>query len=332
MIDQLFYNQTLKNTLAAFVSSGRLPHTTIIEGASGTGKKLFSSIFAQTALCSDEKKPCGVCNNCKKVEKSIHPDLLYFKADFSSHALSDLENAKHKKESMGIDVIRTIKETAYIKPNEATKKIYVFTDAQNITVQAQNALLKLIEEPPASAIFLLLVTSKHLLLPTILSRATLLQMQTPSIDQCAQALPHLIPQKTQEEYLLASSRADGNIGVAMKHLSNVAYHQIVSDALEIIKQIAFHNEYEALKLFVKYDSKKALLSLCEELTCIYALLAVMGHQKNAPYLDEIREKISPLHSIQIIDIIEECTGKIQHNVSPILMGTWLCSMIKSISF
>lgn len=332
MINQLFYNQTLKNTLAAFVSSGRLPHTVVVEGAAGTGKQLFASIFAQTALCSAEKKPCGVCIHCKKVKKSIHPDLLYFKADFSSHSLQDLQNAKHKKESIGIDVIRAIKETAYIKPNEANKKIYVFTDAQNITVQAQNALLKLIEEPPISAIFVLLVPSKSLLLPTILSRATLLQMEKPSIPACMDVLPNFVPEKTKEEYLIASCKADGNIGVAIKQLSNVAYNQVLTDALEIIKQIAFHNEYQALKLLIKYDNKKSLLSLCEELTAIYQLLALMGYQKTAPYLDEIREKISPLHSIQIIDIIEECTDKIQHNVSPVLMGTWLCAMIKSISF
>ncbi|MEG2295924.1 MAG: hypothetical protein RSB96_04185 [Oscillospiraceae bacterium] len=332
MTNQLFYNQILKNTLTAFISSGRFPHTIVIEGATGTGKKHFSSIFAQVALCSNTEKPCGQCTNCKKVEKFIHPDVLYLKADISSHCIHHLQTIKQKKETVGIDVVRWVKQTAYIKPNEAAKKIYVFTDAHNMTIQAQNALLKLIEEPPLFTLFLLLVPSKNKLLPTILSRATILQMEKTSISQCIQALSHIVPDQTEEAYEMASSKADGIIGIALKQLNDATYGQLVSDALEIIKSIAFHDEYHALRILVKYDNKKSLLCLCEELTNIYGLLAVMGYEKNAPYLKEVREKISPLQSIQIVDIIEECTNKIQHNVSPILMGTWLCAMIKSISF
>ena len=133
-----------------------LPHAVIFEGDT---QHEVSQYFAKCIVCSGNNKPCNTCKDCIKSQKSIHPDIIEL-------------YPTGKAQNYPIDEIRRIKEDAYILPNEASKKVYIFNDVDNIATVSQNALLKILEEPPSSVVFVMNCKSKTHLLDTILSRAT----------------------------------------------------------------------------------------------------------------------------------------------------------------
>ena len=152
----------------------RLPHAIVIEGNVEQGLSLAKHISAM-ALCAEENAPCGQCNACTKTEKDIHPDIFI-------HVASGAHRAFH------IEVIRNVREDAFIKPNEGKRKIYILGNAQSMTDQAQNALLKLLEEPPAYLMIILLLPSASSLLTTVRSRAVCLTLREDEPQPSEQAL------------------------------------------------------------------------------------------------------------------------------------------------
>lgn len=151
-----------ETTLAAYLRGGRLPHAILVEGHADTIS--FAHKIAKAALCrSEEDKPCGTCKDCRKAEKGVHPDILVY---------SGGESAK----SFHIDTVRKLRQEAYIKPNEAEGKVFILENVQNMTVQAQNALLKIIEEPPYGVTFILTCENKSALLVTVLSRVSVFSL------------------------------------------------------------------------------------------------------------------------------------------------------------
>lgn len=138
-----------------------LPHAVIFEGDNRLADAEF---FAKSAVCSGEDKPCDNCKNCLKADKGVHPDIIKLQP---SGAMKNYP----------IEEIRRIKEDAFIMPNEAAVKVYIFNDTDNISVVSQNALLKILEEPPKGVIFILTCESKAHLLDTIISRATVFRSE-----------------------------------------------------------------------------------------------------------------------------------------------------------
>lgn len=150
------YDANTVAALSGYLKAGRLSHAILIEG--GDALK-HAKALAKTVLCSGEARPCGACRDCVKVEKDIHPDLLYF-------------SGGDRQRSFHVDAVREIRKEAYLRPNEAEAKVFILENAQNMTVQAQNALLKIIEEPPQGITFILTCDNKAALLDTVLSRVS----------------------------------------------------------------------------------------------------------------------------------------------------------------
>lgn len=147
--------------LAACLRSGRLPHAVLVEGAGGSA---LAGKIARAALCSGAgEKPCGRCRDCLKAEKGAHPDLIVI-------------TGGDRTRSFHIDAVRSLRREAYIRPNEADRKVFILENAHNMTVQAQNALLKIIEEPPAGVMFILTCDNKSAMLETVLSRVTVFSL------------------------------------------------------------------------------------------------------------------------------------------------------------
>ena len=138
-------------------NAGRLSHAILVEGAGGAFSR--AKEIAKTILCSGEGAPCGQCRDCVKAEKDIHPDLLVF-------------SGGERTRSFHVESVREIRRQAYIRPNEADAKVFILENAQNMTIQAQNALLKIIEEPPGRVTFILTCDNKAALLETVLSRVS----------------------------------------------------------------------------------------------------------------------------------------------------------------
>ena len=137
----------------------KVSHAYLIQGEQGSGKKMLASIFAKT-LQGEEKgiEPCGKCRSCKQADSYNHPDIRWI---------------THEKATIGVDDIRLqLNNDILIKPYSSDYKIYIIEDAEKMTEQAQNAMLKTIEEPPEYVIFLFATTDPQKILPTILSDGT----------------------------------------------------------------------------------------------------------------------------------------------------------------
>ena len=161
--DALLGNDRLKQNLTRSLSKGHVSHFYLISGPEGSGKHTLAKLLAAAILCQGEDKPCGRCTPCRKVMDGSHPDFI---------TVDDPE-----KKTVTVDLIRQARADVYIQPNESEYKIYLFPRAQDMGLPGQNALLKILEEPPKYGVFLLLTDNPDKLLPTVRSRCTELNMQ-----------------------------------------------------------------------------------------------------------------------------------------------------------
>lgn len=242
----LDHNKKLTAALAAF-SGGRMPHALLFEGPAGTGKKTASSLVAQLALCEGGQPPCGVCAHCIKVEKQIHPDVRFF-------------TVPEGKKEFPVDLVRELRQEASILPNEGRCKVYILDKAHAMNAAAQNALLKLIEEPPTFVRFVLLCESRSMMLPTILSRVTSFTLETPSPDACAATLARLAPDVDETLRKAAAAGAGGNVGRALALLGEAKPSKAAADARVLCKTMLDGDRYQSLKLLTGYDKDREGLS------------------------------------------------------------------------
>ena len=157
MFENIAAIPSFKSAVSSAISSGKLSHALIFEGASEELRFSVAKETAKAILCHNDIKPCGSCSACHKTDSMSHPDL---------HILS-LDGAMIK-----VDHIRDIKDKAKVYPNDGNKSVFIICEAQTMNPQAQNALLKIFEEPASHVSFILTCPSKSSLLDTIISRAT----------------------------------------------------------------------------------------------------------------------------------------------------------------
>lgn len=147
------------------LDSGRLSHAYIISAPSAELALSEARRIAAAAVCSNPgRAPCGECRNCRKALAGIHPDIITVSRP--------LDDKGRPKREIGVDQIRAVNADACVLPNEAARKVYIIDGADAMNLPAQNAALKLLEEPPAGALFLLCATNAGLLLPTVRSRCS----------------------------------------------------------------------------------------------------------------------------------------------------------------
>lgn len=193
--------EELKEKLSAAAAEGVFPHAVLIEGEKGTGKKELALWFARAFLCKNTKPPCEHCAVCKKVLTDNHPDV-------------EVIGGNGKARGFHIDRIREIKDSLWLAPNESDFKIYILTDIEDMTAEAQNALLKSLEEPPAFVRFIMTCENRFALLDTIISRSAVYTLEPPSEEECAAALKKRFPAISAAEAELFSAAYGGNSGAA----------------------------------------------------------------------------------------------------------------------
>lgn len=212
-------NEELCSRLARSLLSDNpdLPHAYIIEGAYGTGKHTLATELAKALVCENRTNPdapalpCGECRNCRNISRGACPDVIEIGTD--------------GKASVGVESIRDLRRDVHIYPNDLERKIYIINDAHTMTVQAQNALLLTLEEPPAYAFILLLCENSALMLETIKSRAPIIRMKPLSPEDTERAMllsdPSLETKKRTEGALFDDviMSADGSAGLAIDLLS-----------------------------------------------------------------------------------------------------------------
>lgn len=204
MNDMMLFNRTEKEKLLSEIASGKLSHAYLIEGGEGCGKTYFARFAAAAVLCTGDKPQCGKCPSCVKALAGSHPDLFYFSPD--------------KKASMGVETVRDIKKSLFFMPNDGDRKVYIIDDAQKMTVQAQNALLKFIEEPPASVLFFIVADKKESLLPTVVSRTRIISLAPSDNADIRRFLTSESKKSGGEQIDEAINMAEGSPGKALKLL------------------------------------------------------------------------------------------------------------------
>ncbi|MBR5421412.1 MAG: DNA polymerase III subunit [Lachnospiraceae bacterium] len=222
--------ELIKEQLQGAIREDKVSHAYIISGEVRSGKEFVAKIFAQALLCEDPKtddkggiEPCGECHSCRQAVGLNHPDII-----FVTHA---------KPNSIGVEDVRDgIIQTVQIKPYSSKYKIYIMEEADKMTPQAQNALLRTIEEPPEYVVFLLLCAGTDTLLPTILSRCVILNMRPVQDDEMRLYLTReLQVPESRAEICIAFAR--GNVGRAKALASSEDFDKIRTSALSLLKNI-----------------------------------------------------------------------------------------------
>lgn len=150
--------EEIQKSLSLAFAGDRFPHAVLLEGGSGSGTDRLAAVLARAAVClSSGDKPCGTCAGCVKSAAGSHPDIFTLNGDENPRAFP-------------VDAVRRIRADAYVRPNEAPRRVFVLLGMQNMSEISQNALLKILEEPPENVLFVLTTVSAASLLPTVRSR------------------------------------------------------------------------------------------------------------------------------------------------------------------
>lgn len=200
---QLYGHETVKRSLELSISQDRISNAYVFEGIEGVGKKLCAKIFSQALVCeSADNVPCGTCSLCIQAQAMTLPDIIYLQKD-------------KDKASIGVENVRQqIISEVYLKPRNASRKVFVIEEGDILSVEAQNALLKVLEEPPYYVTFIICVTSKEKLLSTVLSRSQTITFFPLSCDTVAQYLKDNT-ELSLDDAKLISKLSMGSIGTAL---------------------------------------------------------------------------------------------------------------------
>ena len=324
-------NDFLKEQFLSLVQNKKIPHAIILEGEKGLGKSTFAKLLSKLFLCSNFKEDfCNRCPNCNKIEKDIHPDVIYPETSGTLNTYS-------------VSTVRRIREDAFILPNEAPFKIYVFKNADNMNLSSQNSLLKVLEEPPSHVIFIFTCKSKHSFLETILSRSQVFSLEPVPENLMTSYLKHNFNNLKKEQITNLLKTSKGNLGLALETITETNKNETHLLAQDIIKALLTKNESEILFSCSKIPTdKNSVFLLLSDLSDIFREALVLSCresvilEKSEFFSSElplnIAKKISKDKILKIIDLLNEIYNLSLSNANNNLLFTYFCSSLYSLSF
>lgn len=310
----IYGHSNVSERLAQVAKSGKLFNSYVFEGAKGCGKKTTADLFCAAVMCKNKEKnlPCGECDACRKVFSHNHPDVIYVKRDDG-------------KKTIGVDNIReNVVNNVYIKPMLADKKIFVITDGSDLTEQSQNALLKILEEPPEYASFIIITENAGFLLQTVRSRSVVLSF-LPVADSVTQKV---LFEKTNGKYSeneirFASRFARGVPGKALEILENEDFTRLYNETVK--KMIALFGKKNTVSDFEKYlNDEKEKVDLVIDFMITFVrdcILAKKGCENLVVcenYLVDIKkvcESVSTKTLAKLSELILEYNERLKYNAA-----------------
>lgn len=305
--------EQLREHLENAVRMGKVSHAYIINGERNAGKEFIAKTFAMAVQCENRQdaEPCGECHSCKQALSGNHPDII-----FITH---------EKPGTIGVDDIRRqINGDVAIKPYSGPKKIYIVSEGEKMTVQAQNALLKTLEEPPEYAVILILTDNVNTLLPTILSRCVVLNMK-PVRD--AQIKEYLMENMGIPDYKadICVAFARGNVGKARLLANSEEFDKVKEEAITLLKYIGemeLHEIVAAIKKITEYkfdvNDYMDILSIWYRDVLLFKATHDVNHlifREEIQSIRKVADKSTYEGIERIIDALEKSKQRLNANVN-----------------
>ncbi len=307
--DALLGNDRLKQNLKKSLARGHISHFYLISGPKGSGKRTLAKLLAETILCQGSQKPCGSCVHCRKLRSGNHPDFI------------TVEDPEHK--NVAVKIVRQIREDMFVRPNEGSHKIYLFP--QELGLEGQNALLKILEEPPAYGVFLLLTDNPDKLLPTVRSRCTELKMQALEEQVIRSQLRQDFPKASEEDITAAIFRSGSFLGQARELLENG--DSLPPQTEQFVQAFAARDSLLLTKTLVPMEKWKrdALAEILTQWLQLLesALVSRSGLQAVSSHGRELARNRSTSELHQGVLTLKKALHYTQNNVSPAAVCGWL---------
>ena len=291
------------------IRQGRISHAYLFSAKSGSGKSKLAFEFAKATFCKEEEDDsCGSCINCRKMEHQNHPDFKL---------ISVLEG----KNAISIDQIRDLKKEIAYKPYDSDHKIYIIEDAEKMSKEAANSLLKTLEEPPSFATIILLVEDSGKLLPTIVSRCQQIQLKNVSHKKIKKLL--LDRGLTEQQAEILSRTAAGSPGKAFEALELDDYFSERKNIYDFLKDVESKNTMEIFQITEKITSLIKADFPCFNLLSDWYRDIMMIKQDyldaviNKDYIEELKRlavEMSQQKIINNLDLIDRTEEYITRNV------------------
>jgi DNA polymerase-3 subunit delta' len=279
----------VEKSIFAAMHSRRFPHAVILEGGSAEERLSLANKIAAALVCvSGATVPCGECSACRKVAADSHADILLY-------------SVEDKPKAFKVDIVREIRNKAYIVPNEAERKVFILENSHTMGVEGQNAILKILEEPPSYVNYILLCSSKSGFLPTVLSRATVY-----GLGEATAADTDSV------------SREDA-VGAA----KGIALAVTALDDFEIIKAAAIFEKNQKLL--------RAALPITQEIFANALRIKYDAEEENSEFGTTVAEIAPKLSRRSLLALIESCDAlmnAIKLNANHNLMVTAVCTKLR----
>lgn len=247
------FHEKLMESLIANTRNSNPPHAYIFEGESGLNKLESARLYAAALACTGENQPCGVCNSCVSAKSNNNPDIVIIKPE-------------DDRKTIGAERIRQLIVDAYTKPFLARRKVYIFPDAQIITEQAQNAFLKLLEEPPEYAVFIIVAANSELLLQTVRSRCVIVRFAPVSDEIVREYVKKISPGNSDIDFIVRFAR--GIPKLADYVINDEGFDGIRRGTLDKLGLLFSDRELDAYNLCDYFeenkDNAKLIISLMAE--------------------------------------------------------------------
>lgn len=313
-------NEEIKAALSAAFALQRFPHAVVLQGEPGCGKRTLAKLIAQALVCRNrELAPCGKCPSCIRAAAGSHPDIRIEKGSGATRSLS-------------VDAIRAVTADAYRMPEEADVSVFILLMGTKTSEAAQNKLLKVIEEPPEGAVFLLVCDSAEQLLPTIRSRVQSFTLKPPSLEQAAEYVREKAG-LSQEEARRLAALCNGNIGRMLEESEDGEAARAARAAAAVAAGMLGKGDSLLKAAAPLQKDRKLCGDVLSKLTLIFRDACVMRAGGTSILSGAPREAEQlcglPMNRLcRLPDIAEEFRRKLERNANMPLLVTCLCARLR----